>query len=140
VQRLKVHAEVSSAGELDRLEIVWKGQVAKTVAASGKTGSLAADLELDADDSGWFAARAFEKPGTTVRFAQTSPVYVRVGSKPGVVPKDAEFFLAWIDREMKFYEGLSGFRSESDRQGMLAFFRQARAVYERLAATASSSR
>jgi len=139
-QGLKVHAEVSSAGELDRLEIVWKGQVVKAVAASGKTTSLAADLELDANDSGWLASRAFEKPGTTVCFAQTSPVYVRVAGKRGVVPEDVKFFLAWIGREIKFYDGLSGFRSESDREGMLAFFRQARAVYERLAAAASSSR
>ncbi len=139
-RRLKVHAEASSAGELDRLEIVWKGQVVRTVAASGTATSLAADLELEAKESGWFAARAFEKPGTTVRFAQTSPVYVRVGVRRGVVLDDVKFFLAWIDREIKFYEGLSGFRSESDRQGMLAFFRQARGVYERLAAAASSSR
>jgi hypothetical protein len=93
-----------------------------------------AHFEIEAKESGWLAARAFEKPAEAVRFAQTSPVYVQVGQDRGIVPEDARFFLNWIDREIKFYENLPAFRSDSDRQAMLEFFRKARAVYERLAA------
>lgn len=133
---VKVHTEASSAGELDRMEIVWKGQVIKTVVPTEKSDSLSADLELEARETGWLAARVFEKPGKVVRFAHTSPVYVQVGQDHGIVPEAARFFLTWIDREAKFYENLPGFRTEADRQAMLASFRRARAVYERLATTA----
>ena len=68
-----------------------------------------------------------------IRFAHTSPVYVQVGDGRGIVPEDAKFFIDWIDREVNFYEGYSGFRSEQDRQAMLEIYRKARAVYVRLA-------
>jgi len=88
---------------------------------------------LDANETGWVAARAFEKPAASIRFAHTSPVYVQVGDGRGIVPEDAKFFIDWIDREVNFYEGYSGFRSEQDRQAMLEIYRKARAVYVRLA-------
>lgn len=130
---LKVLAEANTAGELERLEIVWKGKVVKSVAASPGSSALSAEFEMDPAESGWFAARAFEKPGQAVRFAHTSPLYVKVGPDRGIVPEDAKFFLTWIDREIRFYETLPGFPSDADRQAMLAFFRRARGVYERLA-------
>src|SRR3989442_15031013 len=69
--RLEVEAEASSAGELDRLEIVWKGKVVKTATADGHAPVLKASFALDAENSGWVAARAFEKPSGPVRFAHT---------------------------------------------------------------------
>lgn len=132
--RLKVRAQVISLGDLERLEIIWKGRVVKTVKASGKAQNLNADLEVDAQSSGWFAARAFEKPTETVRFAHTSPVYVQVGRDDGLVVDDAKYLLASIEQQIKFCES-AHFRSESDRQAMLAFFRRAKAVYARLATT-----
>jgi hypothetical protein len=133
---LKVHAEASTAGELDRLEIVWKGQVIKAVRAADNDSLLKVDLAFDANESGWLAARAFEKSHPAVRFAQTSPVYIRLGEDLGIVPEDAKFFLTWIDRESKYFENLSGFHSEADRQALLAMFRKARTTYERLASLA----
>jgi hypothetical protein len=83
--------------------------------------------------SRWVAARTFEKPAASIHFAHTSPVYVQVGDGHGIVLEDAKFFIDWIDREVNFYEGYSGFRSEQDRQAMLEIYRKARAVYVRLA-------
>ena len=130
---LKVHAEAISIGDLDRLEIVWKGRVVKTVEANGKTQNLSTDFEEDAQSSGWFAARAFEKPTETVRFAHTSPVYVQVGRDDGLVADDAKYLYALIEQQIKYCETAPHFRNEADRQAMLAFFRKAEAVYARLA-------
>jgi len=130
---LMVKVEAITAGELDRLEIVWKGRIVKTVAADGPASRLSAEAEIDTEESGWVAARAFERPLEKARFAHTSPVYVRIGRDPGIVPEDAKFFLAWIDREIGFYEKHPGFRSEGDRDAMLEMFRRARRMYERLA-------
>jgi hypothetical protein len=137
--RLKVHADVISIGDLERLEIIWKGHVVKTVEASGKTQNLSADLEVDAQSTGWFAARAFEKPTETVRFAHTSPIYVQVGQDDGHVADDAKYLLALIEQQIKFCESAQ-FRSEADRQAMLAFFRKAEAVYARLATNNEAER
>jgi hypothetical protein len=95
---------------------------------------------MTASESGWFVARAFEKPTETVRFAHTSPVYIRVGRDPGIVDEDANFFLDWMDREIKFFTTVPGFRREADRRAMVEIFREARTVYERLGKHRLSSR
>jgi hypothetical protein len=128
----KVHAEAITAGELDHLDILWKGNVIKSLVAGDDPRHLTADFEGGLPGSGWFAARAFEKPTQTIRFAQTSPVYVQVGDDRGTVPEDARFFCAWMDREIEFYMKLPDFRSEADRRAMLEMFRKARAVYSEL--------
>jgi len=102
------------------------------VEASSTAQHLSLDFEVDAQSSGWFAARAFERPTETVRFAHTSPVYVKVGGTSGVVAEDAKYLLGLIEQQIKFCE-TSHFRSEADRQAMLAFFKKAEAVYTRLA-------
>jgi hypothetical protein len=139
-KHLKIHAEASTAGELDRLEIVWKGQIVRSVAATNTASTLTTDAEIEAAETGWIAARAFEKSVPGVRFAQSSPVYVQVGTSRGVVAEDVQFFLDWIDRETKFYQKHPGFKAEPDRQAMLTLFREARAVYERLAKTTPAAR
>jgi hypothetical protein len=128
--RVRVRAEVTSQKPLDRLEIVFKGRTIRTVNGSGR---LAVDFEIDVAESGWFAARAFEKPDQTVRFAHTSPVYVEVDGQSGVVREDAQFFIDWIDREIAFYKELPGFREPAHRQAMLDLFQSARKVYASLA-------
>jgi hypothetical protein len=133
-RHLRVHAEAVSDGDLDRLEIVWKGQVVKNVEASGNVQSLNADFDVDAQSSGWFTARAFEKPTETVRFAHTSPVYVRVGRDPGLVADDVNYLHALTEQQIKYCESSPGFHSEADRQAVLTMFRKAETVYERLAA------
>jgi hypothetical protein len=133
VRKLQVHVEASSAGPLEGVQVVWKGRVVKSASPGEDPTRGVADCELDANETGWVAARAFEKPAASIRFAHTSPVYVQVGNGRGIVPEDAKFFLDWIDREVKFYKGYSGFRSEQDREAMLEMYRKARAVYARLA-------
>ena len=132
-RKLKVHVEASSTGPLDAVQVVWKGKVVKSVSPAHDPTRAVADCEFDANETGWVAARAFERPAASIRFAQTSPVYVQVRNERGIVPEDAKFFIGWIDREMKFYEGYSGFRSDQDRQAMLEMYRKARVVYEQLA-------
>jgi hypothetical protein len=133
-RRLRVHAEATLAGDLDRVDIIWKGKVIKTESATERLASLSVDAELEADTTGWIAARAFGKSSPSIRFAQTSPVYVQVGTSRGIVAEDVKFFLDWMDLEIAYYQQQPGFKTGSDRQAMLDFFRRARAVYERLSA------
>jgi hypothetical protein len=115
---------------MDRLEVIFKGRTIRTVRGAGK---LAVDFTADVPDTGWFAARAFEKPDRTVRFAHTSPVYVEVAGRTGIVRDDAQFFVDWMDREIAFYRNLEGFREPDHREAMLALFTAARQKYAALA-------
>jgi hypothetical protein len=130
---LRVEADVVAAADIDRMEILYKGKIITSVNGDGSSSNLSAEVELEPQESGWIVARAFERPLEKARFAHTSPVYVHVAGGPGIVAEDARFFLAWIDREIAFYEKHSGFRAASDREVMLEMFRRARRVYERLA-------
>jgi hypothetical protein len=129
--RLKVVVETASATPLDRLEVVSNGKLIRTARGSGP---LRLDFDFEVRQTGWIAARAFEKPDRTVRFAHTSPVYVEFPGDKGIVAGDVQFFLDWIDREAAFYRNLPGFREPAQRQAMLEFFTAAREVYAKLLA------
>lgn len=125
-QRVRIQAESSSANPLDRLEIIHNGRIIHTVRGAGK---LKASFSTPVSGTGWLAARAFEAPDRTVRFAHTSPVYIRFPGDPGLIREDLQFFLDWIDREIAFYQKAPGFREPAHREAMLAFFQSARQVY-----------
>jgi hypothetical protein len=133
-ERLKIRAEASSAGELDRLEVLFKGQIIKTARNSDASGKLIADFESEIPETGWVVARCFERAGKTIRFAHTSPVYVEVQEDKGIVRQDAQFFLEWIERELAFYRRETRFQTLQEQAEMLRFFEKAREVYARLAA------
>lgn len=78
-------------------------------------------------------ARCFERAGSTIRFAHTSPIYLKFDGDAGTVAQDAQFFLKWIEREIAFYRNEPGFKEPRHRQEMIALFQKAKAVYERLA-------
>ncbi len=129
-RRVRIQAEASSLKPMSRLEVLFKGKIIKSVIGSGK---LSADFIADLRETGWLAARAFEKPDRTIRFAHTSPVYVSFPGDAGVDSEDARFFLDWIDREIAFYRALPEFREPAHREAMLALFASARRVYVKLA-------
>jgi hypothetical protein len=131
--RLRISAEAHSIRGLDRMEVLFKGRVVKTDRANGGAGKLTLDFELPVSETGWVAARAFDRPDQTIRFAQTSPIYVKAGDDSGIVPEDARFFLDWIDRETGFYSRETRFRDPEHRRAMLEFFGRARQVYAKLA-------
>jgi hypothetical protein len=128
---VRIRAEAQSLNPLNRIEVLFKGRVIRTAQGAGR---LALNFSFDVREGGWFAARAFERPDHTVRFAHTSPVYIEAGEDRGTVPEDAQFLLAWIDREMAFYRSLPGFREPAHREAMLDLFQRAREIYAALAA------
>jgi hypothetical protein len=136
--QLRVRIEAQSLRPLERVEVIYRGRVVRTLRppdtpdARDAPGRLAAEFDFTPDSDGWIAARAFERPGRTIRFSHTGPVYLERGV-PASAADDARFFLDWIDREIGLYQASTGFRSEADRAAMLDFFAKGRAVYERLA-------
>jgi hypothetical protein len=136
--KLRVRVEAQSLRPLERVEVIYRGGVIRTLRppdtpdAPAAPSHLAAEFDFTPETDGWIAARAFERPGRTIRFSHTSPLYLERGV-PASAADDARFFLDWIDREIRLYQASTGFRSEADRAAMLDFFAKGRAVYERLA-------
>jgi hypothetical protein len=129
---VRIRAEARSQRPLARLEIVVGGQVIRSSFKPDSAGRWIAQAEQAFTHDGWVIARAFEPAGKTIRFAHTSPIYVKVG-RPAPAKDDARFFLDWIDREIAFYGASRDFRQPHHREEMLAFFREARTVYARIA-------
>lgn len=131
-RKVRIRVEALSPRPLERLEIVADGRVVHRVTSPDVSGRWIAQVDHSFGHDGWVAARCFEPPGRTIRFAHTSPVYIDVG-RPAPAADDARFFLDWIDREIGFYRAETGFRDPRHREEMLEFFRAARRVYARLA-------
>jgi hypothetical protein len=130
---VRIQAEAFSPRPLARLELVASGRVIRSVSSPDAAGRWIAEASLPFAHNGWIVARAFEPAGKTIRFAHTSPIYVDTGV-PAPAVEDAKFFLEWIDREIAFYLANNrAFRQRGHQDEMLAFFRQAREVYARLA-------
>ena len=131
-RKVRIRVEALSPRPLERLEIVADGRVVQGVASPDRNGRWIVEVDHSFSHNGWVAARAFETPGGTIRFAHTSPIDIDLG-RPVLAAAAARFFLEWIDREIGFYAAETAFRDPRHREEMLEFFRAARAVYARLA-------
>ena len=104
--------------------------------------SVAFEIELDIDRSGWCHLRAEGNPGERapldVRYAQafTNPIWFTVGEQPIRDAAAAEYGMRWIDRLRAMAEEWPGWRSDRERAHVFAQFDEARGVYERFAAEA----
>jgi len=92
---VRVRAKAEAQAPLSRVELVQNGVVVASGALAADKLSGAIDETVRIEKSGWLGFRAF---GAGSVQAHTSPIYVEVGGKPAGSKKDAEYFLAWIDR------------------------------------------
>lgn len=63
----------------------------------------------------------------------TNPIRVYVGDQPIRNPESAWYFIRWMDRLIQLAEVHPGWRSQKEKDYVLGQFREARAIYERLA-------
>jgi hypothetical protein len=137
--KVRVKVEVLSVGIVDRVEIVRNGVVVKHAAAGGSQRRYRLDAAIEAPQSGWIAARVFERSGVSPKFAQTSPVYLRVAGSSAIVPESAQYFERWLEREIAFYQAETRFRSEHEREQMLRMLGTGLDVYRKLVANSHAS-
>jgi len=99
---VRVVARVRSQYPLNRVEIIYNGEVIAEVKIDGEGLDVRIDEKLSIPRSGWIALRSSgppqaDQPTGTV-FGHTSPVYVEVAGHPIDARKDAEYFIGWIER------------------------------------------
>ncbi len=134
---VEVSAEVVSIVPLQRAELVFNGRVTDTVEFEGDRKRLTWRRRVSLEESDWFHLRvegsSEEKFPLDTVFPQafTNPVWVRVGEQPVRDAESARYSLRWIDKLESMALEWPGWRSEREKEHVLAQFEEARQVYRR---------
>jgi len=134
-RKLSFRAAMRSLAPLDHVEVLYNGRV---VARHGKKDATSADLDgaINVTESGWILLRAWnDEPDPLIfdlyPYASTSPVYVSVSGKPASSPKDAEYFLRWIDRIIASADARQDYNDAQEKKDTMDYLRAGRAVFEK---------
>jgi len=127
--RATVSCGIYTARPLDRLEIILDGEVVETVRPGGTSVT---DVIVDVAESGWIAARCFEKSGDTVRFAHTAPVFLEVPGKPFKPKADAARYFLRKSRELVTRAETAEYPSDAARDAAMGAYQSAVATFERI--------
>jgi TolB protein len=120
--------------------LVQNGKVVKAFALTGDRRKLDAEGELTADGAGWVVLRAWNDGSDPevldlYPYATTSPVYLELPGGLPPDPADAAYFVAWLDRVIADAGSRTGYRTARERETTIAYLRQARDHFQRLAAS-----
>ena len=133
---------VDSITPLERVFVVCRGEERADIPLSGDRRSVAFEVDLQIDRSGWCHLRAeghpSERAPLDVRYAQafTNPIWITVGGRPVRDAASAEYGMRWIDRLRAMADEWPGWRSDREREHVFSQFDAARAIYEEFAAEA----
>jgi hypothetical protein len=116
---------------VDRLELIRNGEVAAEIPLPGTRTRVSTRITIPIKQSGWYLLRARGERSSypildVYPYATTSPIYVIVGDQPTSSAKDADFFIAWIDRLHSAASAHSGWNTGAERSGTLDLIRRAR--------------
>jgi hypothetical protein len=131
---LPFSAWLRSIVPVDRLQLVCNGTVAAELALGDARDTADASGRVRLARSGWcvvraFAVRAVHPVLDAYPYATTSPVYVSVEGAPARSPRDAEYFVVWLDRLIESAEAHPAYNSAAERDETLEVLRRARDVY-----------
>jgi Tol biopolymer transport system component len=136
-RKLSYRAAMRSLAPLDHVEVLYNGRV---VARHGKKDATSADLSgaIPVTTSGWILLRAWnDEPDALIfdiyPYASTNPIYVSISSQPAKSPKDAEYFLRWIDRIIAAADARSDYNDAQEKKDTMDYLRAGRAVFEKKA-------
>jgi hypothetical protein len=122
-----IDASAEAREPIDRMELVANGQVVEKISAPANAHRMQAHFQIDPRKYSWCAVRCFLKTPDNIRLAHSSPIYL-----PGKwdARADAAYFAAWIEQLIQqTVEDTKRFPSDSQREEVLATYRQALAVY-----------
>ena len=131
---VEVSARMDSAFPVERLELIRNGEVLEQfpLRAGGLSGAVRKRIEVTR--SGWYTLRATTEgpipPVDDVRLhGETGAIFVYCGEEPIRSAADAEYFIRWIDDISRQAREHPGWRSDREREHVLAQFEDAREVF-----------
>ncbi len=142
---VSVVARVRSITPLERVMLVFNGEVVETIPLSADRKSAELTKTLKAARSGWYHLRAEGNPkeryplDTTFAQAFTNPVWVTVGDRPVRSAAAATYCLKWIDKLQQMADKWPGWRSQKEKDHVYAQFDEARAVYRKFLQEATAA-
>ena len=99
---VEIEAQVDSPVPLDRVEVISNGKVVKEILIGEDSLRVRFDGGVEIEESGWIALRAHGPAHPDIvrdPAAHTNPIWISIDDHPNSsAPKDAAFFLKWIDR------------------------------------------
>ncbi len=139
-----ISANVQSITPLQRLLVVFNGEVVDEVQFDGDRRSLSYEGTLRVTGSGWIHVRAegvrAERFPLDVGYAQafTNPVWIIAGERPVRNRAAAEYGIRWIDKLEVLARAWPGWRSDAEVAHVMRQFDEARQIYRAFANEASS--
>ncbi len=137
-QELPFKVSLRSIVPLDHLEIVCNGKVAHAIELSGDRKTTDATGNLALETSGWCVLRAFSDKAEypildLYPYATTSPVYVSVAGAPLRSPREAAYFVTWVDRLLAAADSSTSWNTETEKRSVLTLLEEAWKRYEAMA-------
>jgi Tol biopolymer transport system component len=134
-QQVVAAVSLKSNVPVDSLEIVRNGVVIATVPLSGDRTSASARITLPVRGSGWYLLRARGNgpvyPVLDVYpYATTSPIYVTVARQPIRSPRDANYFIAWINRLEAAANAHGDWNTEAEKREVLRLMGKAKEEFQ----------
>src|SRR6266540_5752923 len=135
---VEVAARVRSITPLEKVWLVFNGEMVETIPLSGDRRSADFKRQLRVARSGWYHLRAEGSPAERypldAEYAQafTNPVWVKAGNQPVRNRAAAEYALKWIDQLQQLAAAWPGWRSRQEQDHVFAQFEEARQIYRRL--------
>ena len=131
-----VAVEVFSIMPLDSVEIVANGEVVHRWSVYKNRNTWHLRTTVDMSQGGWITARAIGPAsrfgGDAFAFAQTSPVYLRVGGEMYTSAEDAAFLAATVEEVWKRAEARDLWVSDEQKSAYKEGVKAARDVYRRV--------
>lgn len=129
--KARVRIEVHSNAPLERLEIVFNGDVVRALPVRARQEFRAA-TDILIGEPGWLAVRCFEPASSTIRYAHSSPFYFARDGRLPIKRADAQRWADYVHRLAATVD-VADYPSPREYDAAQAVFREAEQVYRRLA-------
>lgn len=128
--RGKAEFSVCSQAEIDRVEIVYNGEIIHEFSGNGSS-ELTREFDIRFSESGWVSARAFEKNDKTIRFAHTNPIYIEIGSPMKPRLDSARYYMDWCNELLSASSAdRERYQTSRQREEVESLYRRAIAFYQ----------
>lgn len=136
--KLRYRIALRSPVAVDHLELVHNGQVVRRFDLTGDRRRIDAEGDIEVAHGGWLLLRAWNDGADPLLldlypYATTNPVWLDGAGGAPDARADAAYFVAWLDRVIEAADTRDDYNDTEEKRMTLAYLREARAVYRRLA-------
>ena len=135
-EEIEFEVSVKSWIPVDQIEIVQGGEVVAAWDNQAGTRDLVLRGKVTVGSSSWIAARVRGRQlpyqmGIPL-MAHTSPIYLDVNAEPRISPRDAAFFLEWVEEALVWARQKAKIPDPMQRQEVIRLFEKAREIYRQM--------